>query len=325
MKKTLIAAGAAISISLLLTAGCENSTAESMPVTESTKRQINQRHSTEQIGNKAEVPEVITVEQGQLPADETVVAALDGQEITIEQLKWMNPNLGVADINNMANILIEINLVYEEALERGVGDLDKAEFLADLEAKKQIAGQLVQEVRQNVNISDADLKEYYEENKATSIMLKEPMMLSFSHVTVKSRKEADEVLGRVKAGEDIGELAKELSVDSDSEKAGAVRRQQERSIKSKFGDELLAALLEVSEGDIVGPVKVKQGFAVARHEGLLSEKIKPFDEVKDSIQNTLIREKGFEAQKELIENVKQKAEQRIEKAEIVVESSGSEK
>ena len=218
-------------------------------------------------------------------------------------------------------ILIEINLVYEEALERGVGDLHKAEFLADLEAKKQIAGQLVQEVRQNVNISDADLKQYYEENKETNAMLKDPMMLSFTHVTVETKEQADKVLERVQAGEDIGELAKELSIDSDSQKAGAVRRQQERSIKSKFGDELLAAMLDTSEGEVVGPVKVKKGFAVARHEGMLSEKIKPFDEVKDSIESALIREKGFDAQKELIENVKHKAAPRIQKAEIIIQES----
>ncbi|MFA5292890.1 MAG: peptidyl-prolyl cis-trans isomerase [Phycisphaerae bacterium] len=254
-----------------------------------------------------------------------VVMVLDGNELTIGKAKFFTPDFDYATLENVADFWLNTQLLYEEAVKRGIDKDPKAKFLADISYKKVIAGELIEKSRSTVKISDEQVKKYYEDNKETDPGFREPNYLSFSHITVETLEQAQEALKRINSGEEINELAKSLSVAGDAKKGGRLTKSTELNIQTHFGQELLDALLKASEGDIVGPVKGKNGkYEIARHEGKRASRIMEFDKVKDRIKAKLEGQAKNKAVEDLIQSLKEKAKQRYKKMGILSEKDNAE-
>ena len=174
-----------------------------------------------------------------------------------------------------------------------------------------------------VQISEEQMRDYYEENKESDRRINEPAKLSFTHVASKTLEESQAIFDRVKAGADIGALAKELSIDYDKRKNGAVKNSTETNVDKRFGGEFLNAILYASQGEIIGPIKATLGmgkgerYEVARFEGKVAGRIKSFDEVKDYIKTMLERAEKDKAVKDLLKSLEEKAGDKIFKSEQV--------
>jgi peptidyl-prolyl cis-trans isomerase C len=229
-----------------------------------------------------------------------VIMVFDGRELTVGQLEYLVGNLDSETVKRAAEYWLDTQLLYEEAVKQGLDKDGKSRFLAEMNSKKVFAGAVVDKAMGDIKIDDAQVKKYYDENKDTDPSLKEPMYLSFSHITVDSQEKAQEVLKKLNEGGDINALAKELSVASDAQKGGSSLKYQEATIKNKYGQEFLDALLGASEGKIIGPIKSKNGkYEIARHEGKREPKIKEFDKVSAQIKSKL----ESEAQKNTVEGL----------------------
>ncbi len=254
-----------------------------------------------------------------------VVLVLDGNQLTIGQINFLAPQPDYITVKNVADYWLNTQLLYEEAAKRGIDKDARIKFLADIAYKKSIAGELIQKVQNDVKISDEQVKKYYDENKETNPNLKEPNYLSFSHITLDTLEQAQAVFKRVESGEDIDKLAKELSTAGDAKKGGLAFKYQEKTILSRFGQEFLDDLAKASEGQIIGPVKNKDGkYEVARFEGKLSAKIKNFDKVKDEIRSFLEDQARDRAGQDLLDNLRKNARQRYKKTGILTERSAAE-
>jgi peptidylprolyl isomerase len=259
----------------------------------------------------------------EVPKDSNyVVITFDGNKLTIGQIKYLAPEIDFATMGNIADFWLNTQLLYEEAVKKGLDKDPKAKFLADLGSKKPIAGTLIDKVQNEVKISDADVRKYYDDNKNSDPALKEPNYLSFSHITVDTAEKAQDVLKRLEKGEDISVLAKELSVAKDAQKGGRAEKYQEKTIAGRFGQDFLDALLKVSEGQIIGPIKNKdEKYEIARHEGKRSAHIIDFDKVKDKIRVTLDGQAKKKAVDDLLNNLRQNAKDRYKKADILSENN----
>jgi hypothetical protein len=251
-----------------------------------------------------------------------VVMTLDENNLTIGQMKFFTPNLDLETVKSIADYWLNTQLLYEEAVRSGIDKDAKTKFLADIGYKKAIATALVEKAQSGAEITDEQVQKYYDENKETDVSLKEPNYLSFSHITVETIEKAQDVKKRIEAGEEINKLAMELSVANDAKKGGTANKYQEKTVLVRFGKEFLDALNKASEGNIIGPVKNKDGkYEIARHEGKRLARVKEFDKVKEEIKANLQNQAERQAVENLLNSLKEKAKGRYKKMGILADAN----
>lgn len=262
-----------------------------------------------------------------IPTDPNTVLMTYGQEqLTLRQILWINPTIAsdAPMIKKIADYWLDSHMLYEEAARRKLDEDLRVQFLADMSAKKVFAGELINSIRDTVSVDANAVAKYYEDNKENDASLKTPLYLSFSHIKTNTLAEAQDIRKRIEEGEDINKLAKELSIAKDGEKGGKAAKFQENTIRTRFNDEFLDALNKASEGDVIGPIKVKEDkYEVAQHQGRRNSKLKPFEEVEKTIRSRLEAEAKQEAVKELFDSLKEKAKSKVKKMSILKEMEES--
>jgi hypothetical protein len=151
--------------------------------------------------------------------------------------------------------------------------------------------------------------------------------LSFSHIRTNTLEEAQAVLEKLKAGENINELAKKLSVASDAIrrrelKSGEVKNQAYSQIRRLYSEEFLEKLKAAKEGDFVGPVAVgrKGQYEVARKDGETKSTSLPFEQVKDKLKSQLERKEKRDAYQSLLDSLQKEAAGKIMKSPRLIQA-----
>ena len=189
--------------------------------------------------------------------------------------------------------------------------------MVDFGTKEAFANAMIEHIRENTGVTEEDILDYYEKNKATSSQIQDPPRYSFSHIRTKTLESAQAALERINQGEDINTLAQELSVYHDSRRGGKIENLIERAIETGYGPQFLTALQEASKGDVIGPIKVRNDFyEVARLEGKRPARIKPLEDVKEQLRKTLLNRFQSRNIEERLSALKKKAN-----AEILFDSS----
>jgi len=251
--------------------------------------------------------------------DELIVS-YGKEKLLMKHARLYNPEPDIQWIKRFSDWWLETTLLAEEAKKQHLDKSEKAKFRVDMGVKSAYAGVLNEETLNAVKVTDEETLAFYEKNKDTEQRLRDPVRLSFSHISVESLEKAQELVDKIKAGADINELAKTNSKNRDAEKGGVVLKMPESTTSRNFGRKLTDALLASSEGKIIGPVKGKAKFyEVARHEGKLAAKAKPFKNVKEQIQSQLLQTAKREATQNLLTSLKEKAESKIKKSEVIFE------
>ena len=152
------------------------------------------------------------------------------------------------------------------------------------------------DVRSQVNISDDELKQYYTAHLAD---YRVPNRVKVAHILFKTtgktpaqdaalEKTAQEVLAKIKAGADFGQMAKKYSEDSASAANGGVIGWIERGQTVKAFEDVAFAL---NPGQVSGLVNTSYGIHIIKVLDKQTAHLKTFDEVKDSIRSTLMAQK----------------------------------
>jgi peptidyl-prolyl cis-trans isomerase C len=254
-----------------------------------------------------------------------IVVSLDQLHLTSQHLGWINPRRpGVvpppAMVKRWADQWVETHLLYEEALKRGLSEDPQAKFLADLAVKEAYARRLRQVVIEATNVTDQQVAAYYEQNKDVDRQLKEPSRFGFCHVRTKTLEQAQQVIERIKGGESIDTLAKELSIAPDASGGGQINKMADYYVQNQYGDEFVAAMQSASVGDVIGPVRASQGtYEIVRLDAKLPERVKKLDESQEFIKAKLTQEARIEALRNLMDSLREKAASRIVKTQKLLE------
>lgn len=248
-----------------------------------------------------------------------VIATFDGAEITNtyinNYLKNMNPHLKsryntTERQNELLSRILETELLTKKAIDDGV--LDDPNLIMQLKSQiaRFYAGSKVKtQIEESLNVSDDDLKAYYNEHKSTYDI---PAKVKASHILVKindSRKEeeakklADQIVAearkKAKDTKAFEELVKKYSEDEGSKRRGGdlgyfEKTEEGGKMVKEFSDGAFA-LKEI--GDISDPVKSEFGFHVIMLTGKKDKVEKTFDDVKATVEGTVKAERrktGFE-------------------------------
>jgi peptidyl-prolyl cis-trans isomerase C len=181
--------------------------------------------------------------------------------------------------------------------------------------------------------TDAEMKDYYEKNLDK---MKRPEMVRSSHILIKfpgdpfayekrppipddqkkqMRKKADEILAKIKAGQDFAELAKRYSEDpKTASKGGDIDFQTRKGVVAPYGD----AIWSMEIGQVSGIVETPFGYHVIKVTDRKPAGTRSFDEVKDRIRDVIAQERFSKVMTALVAELRAKA--KIE----ILDTSGQE-
>ncbi|WP_223596353.1 peptidyl-prolyl cis-trans isomerase [Neobacillus bataviensis] len=151
--------------------------------------------------------------------------------------------------------------------------------------KEQIRSTLLLEelLTRDVEISNKELKSYYEKNKN---LFDVPDAYHLSHIIVKTKAEAVKASKELAHGSSFSALAMEKSIDEFSANEGGdigfITEEDERYPKL-----YLQTAKKLKKGKYSKPLKVEQGYALIKLEGKISGETYSFSEVKNQLRRQI--------------------------------------
>lgn len=162
------------------------------------------------------------------------------------------------------------------------------------------------EVATQVQVTEADVREAYEKDREK---FTRPERRRSRHILIRvdadtddaaARKKAEELLARVKAGEDFAQLAKEHSDDTGSAARGGDLDWAERNyFVGPFAD----ALFSMEVGEVRGPVKTDFGYHVIRLDDIQPATTRTFEDVRPELEAQLREDRAADRFGDIIEQI----------------------
>lgn len=192
--------------------------------------------------------------------------------------------------------------------------MTEREYQTEVE-KQIVVEKLYQQVVGTQTVSDEEIQNYYEENKANYI---QPEQIKARHILVATEEEGNNILKEIKAGADFAQLAAEKSIDpSAKENQGDLGYFAE---DAQFVQEFKDAAFKLKVGEMTSkPVKTEFGYHIIRIEDKKSAGQQSFEEVKGSIGEELKSNKESTQFQQYLEDLRNQA--KIEKQELPAPAS----
>ena len=246
---------------------------------------------------------------GFLPASAKVLATVNGQEITDDDVKVALEDLGQnlpAQLKGpqrdayALDYLIDLKLVADQAGKDKLGDSPEfANKMAYYHDKTLMETMLGNAAKASAT-DEAEHKVYDDAAKAR----KPETEVHARHILVPTEAEAKAALDRVKKGEDFAKVADEVSKDPGSQGGDLGWFTPDKMVK-----EFAEAAFKLDVGQISDPVKSEFGWHVIKVEGKRDKAFPPFDQVKDQVARYVVQK----AQSDLIMKLRDGA--KIERTE----------
>ena len=179
-------------------------------------------------------------------------------------------------------------LLVKKALSKG---LDKDPVVVNAVKKaqgKEMVNLLVnRDIVGEVAVTDADLKQYYEENKNKYV---EQEKVNVQEILVKDKNLANKIVKLAKAGKDFGKLAKKYTERPGFKKKKGVLGYFRRGRWGIIGEKAF----ELKVGEIAGPIVMPWGssqrYSIIKLLGKKPPKQKPFNAVEKQVRHDFIND-----------------------------------
>jgi foldase protein PrsA len=182
--------------------------------------------------------------------------------------------------------------------------------LTDERVREEIRARLLSEklyekVTSGVKVSQAEIKSYYDKNKA---QFQRPESREVRHILVKKESQATDIYEQLRDGANFAALAKKFSQDTSSASKGGKYTAVKGQSVAPFDKFVFAA----DTGDLSRPVKTEFGFHVIEVLADIKPKsVTPLKEVEATIRDTLLREKQNETMREWVNDLQAKYKDEI--------------
>lgn len=156
----------------------------------------------------------------------------------------------------------------------------------------QINAFVENEVLSKIEITDAQLKAFYDEHPES---FSKPESMRASHILIgidagagaeekeQAKRKADEILAQVKSGADFAELAKSVSTCPSAEQGGDLGEFGRGQMVASFED----AAFGLDAGAVSEVVETQFGYHIIKATAKSAAEVVPFDDVKDRIEKHL--------------------------------------
>ena len=246
------------------------------------------------------------------PDDRPLVTVAD-KPITIKDFKNKLSKLpkhyqALAE-NNKKNLLDDMiveSLFLEDAIRNGLdNDKEIKDILAEARKKIIIAKFVKTEVDDKVEVSENEMKAFYDEHKDE---FKMPQMWRACHILLASEGEAKDILSELSKGGSFEDIARVKSIDATSSRGGDVGYFRKAQVVPEFEN----ACLSLNVGQISPIVHTQFGYHIIKLTDKKDEALEPYESVRPKIENVLKLKKRNEMFDELVVSLKEKYRVRVE-------------
>jgi peptidyl-prolyl cis-trans isomerase SurA len=228
--------------------------------------------------------------------DKNVLRDLIDNSLLVQHGKDLGVNVEADVVKRLDEIRIQNNIASMEELET---QIDKSGVSFE-DFKNNIRNQLLQqevirhEVGSKIILDHAQLQKYYDEHKSEFVR---PELVTLREIFVSTegkqesempalRKKADDLLQRVKNGEDFGELAKHFSDGSTAKQGGDLGRFEHGQLAPNI-EQAVFALQRLQMTDVI---PTKTGFLILQVGEHYAAGQQPEDKVENEITDRLYNE-----------------------------------
>ena len=207
--------------------------------------------------------------------------------------------------------IILYRLLDEEAVRRG--------YTEEEDAKKRIRAyreNLLKELFKRgvvaplVKVEEEEIMEYYNQNRER---FRRPDLVNLRTIPVSTKEEAEAIIEELKRGADFSYLARTRSINTLLRQKGGemgwVRI-------DTLAPEVVRAVREAKEGDILGPFKAGHDYVVIEFKGMKRGEYIPLEKVRDEIDKTIGRRKFKKVLEEYLKRLREVVPIRINEREL---------
>lgn len=237
-----------------------------------------------------------------LQLQKSALESLVDQKVMItesEKNKWMSDE----EINKKVDSeLKEMKKGYktEEEFKQAYeasGYKDENKLKENLKERVIVGNVIENHIYKDVKVTDADVKKYYDENKATTYTIKPGA--DVYQIIIADGKDAEKTIKKIR--EDIvsgkakfADMAAKYNIDATKSTGGSLGYIDYDS--QQYDKTFMAAMKKLKDGEISQPVKTQFGYHLIKVENVKSKaEVIPFDKVKDSIKQQLDQSKKNKA------------------------------
>ncbi len=248
-----------------------------------------------------------------------VLAKVGDKKITMADLKriitYYDPNQQKLIEQNpqykasLLKRLVQSIVISKIARDNGLDKDSDVKMRLDVITDEFLAAEyLKRNILPKVSISEEDILQYY---KAHQDEFRTPETVSARHILIRvnqsaseeekkeARKKAEDILKRIKAGEDFATLASEFSDDPGSKTKGGDLGYFQRGRMVKPFEDAAFALTPGSVSDIV---ETQFGFHIIKVEDKKEAVLEPYEKVKDKVKDKLYIDMRKSKVEEFVEN-----------------------
>lgn len=223
-------------------------------------------------------------------SENKILATVGGTDITENEVQefimYMGPQASMQfnnpeGIAQVTNELINQELLFLEA--KKIGMDKEEEFVNELDKvfKNVLKQFAINKLMKTVNITDEDIKNFYESNKE---MFVKPATISASHILVEDEALANEIKEKIDNGISFEDAATEFSTCPSKERGGDLGEFGKGQMVPEF-EEVAFAL----EKDVISePVKTQFGYHIIRVNEINEEGTSELAEVEQQINQQLV-------------------------------------
>jgi peptidyl-prolyl cis-trans isomerase C len=240
---------------------------------------------------------------GSTPANGTVLAKVNGETLTLEDLMLQFPaeyreQVRGKDLQDAIDTWVNTQLLAEAGTRKGF-DKDPG-VLAVIRFRKSdaIARKLVEnDISNGVAVSPAEIDSAYKQLKGNYVRA--------SHILVKTKDEADAIYARLKKGDDFGKLAADYSLDKQSAANGGDMGFFTMDEVSQFDAGFAQALGSLKVGEFSKPVNTTYGFHLVKLTSRLADETGTVPmELTGKISQDLLSQKQGKVYNALLDSLK---------------------
>lgn len=137
---------------------------------------------------------------------------------------------------------------------------------------------------EGITVTEEEIKAEYERLKAMGQMSRNSETVDVAHILTNTQEEAEAARERVLAGEDFGEVAKEVSKDPGSAKKGGLYRETARnSMVPEFEEKMFGTPI----GDVTEPFETDFGWHILTVKAKHAPGVKEYESVKEDLGDLL--------------------------------------
>jgi len=261
--------------------------------------------------------------QGRCTPDQLQVAIEDRQKFALRDLidqsllsqrgKDMGINVEGEVVKQLDTVRIQNKLDSMEKLESAVTKegLNWDDFKNNIRNKLLTQEVIRREVGSHINIGRDEAMKYYEEHKKEFV---KPELVALRAIEISTegkneadladlKKKAEDLLRRIKEGEDFSGIAKRFSDGSTAQQGGYLGTYKRGELSKQLEDQVFA----MKKNQLTDVIETKQGFLILQVLERYEEGEQPFEKVENEIMDHLYSERMEPALREYLKTLREQS------------------